>query len=193
MFIFNAAPDFFNRMTLFVAKMLQDGSFDAHYVDENGILQYDIIKDKRFSKLVKYGINSDSKDKEYLDSNEFLTDLAHLSFGNYYDILDLKNNNTLTLKQKKQYIGDYCDYDNIILKDYLSSEEYEELKEKDKDPDWNWTADFVPTALTRGSIDSVLCINPAKLPNLKVTATLLKRMHKLFFNGLPTKGKLNEK
>jgi hypothetical protein len=67
MFIFNAAPDFFNRMTLFIAKMLQDGSFDAHYVDENGILKYDIKKDKRFSKLVQLGMNSNSTDKEYLE------------------------------------------------------------------------------------------------------------------------------
>ena len=126
-----------------------------------------------------------TKDKEYLNSNEFLTDLAELSFGNYYDVLALKNNPNLTLKEKKQYIGDYCDYDNIILKDYLSNEEYEELKTKGKDPDWNWTADLIPTALTRGAIDSVLCINPEKLPKLKVTTTLLKRMHKLFFNGLP--------
>lgn len=131
-----------------------------------------------------------TKDKEYLNSNEFLTDLAELSFGNYYDVLALKNNSNLTLKEKKQYIGDYCDYDNIMLKDYLSNEEYEELKVKGKDPDWNWTADLIPTALTRGAIDSVLCINPEKLPKLKVTAALLKRMHKLFFNGLPiTKGK----
>lgn len=152
--------------------------------------EYLFDRDKLYEKINR---KLTAKDKGYLDSNEFLTDLAHLSFGNYYDILDLKNNNTLTLKQKKQYIGDYCEYDTIYLKDYLSYEEYEEKEKNNENPDWNWTADFVPTALTRGSIDSVLCINPAKLPKLKVTATLLKRMHKLFFNGLPTKGKLNEK
>ena len=125
------------------------------------------------------------KDKEYLNSNEFLSDLGTLSFGNYYDVLALKNNKSLTIKEKKQYIGDYCDYGNIVLKYYLSNEEYDELKNKgENDLDWNWTADFIPTALTSGAIDSVLCINPDKLPELKVTPKLLKRMHNLFFNGL---------
>ena len=41
LYIFNSAPDFFNRMTLFIGKMLEDGCFDAHYVDEDGNLQYD--------------------------------------------------------------------------------------------------------------------------------------------------------
>jgi len=66
MYIFSSCPDFFNRMTLFVAKMIEDGCLDAHKLDENGNLQYDITKDKRFSKLVQLGINSTSNDSEYL-------------------------------------------------------------------------------------------------------------------------------
>lgn len=49
MYFFNTAPDYFNRLTLFVAKMKHDGSFDAHSQDENGQLIYDPTKDKRFS------------------------------------------------------------------------------------------------------------------------------------------------
>lgn len=130
------------------------------------------------------------KDKAYLDSDAFLNDLGKLSFGNYYDVLALKNNTNLTLKEKKQYIGDYCDYDTLYLKDYISNEEYDLKKAAGEDPDWNWTADFVLTALTRGAIDSVLCINPDKIRGLKVTPALLKRMHKMFFNGIPTKRKI---
>ena len=42
------SPDFLNRMTLFVAKAMQDGCFDAWYI-ENDELKYDWRKDKRFS------------------------------------------------------------------------------------------------------------------------------------------------
>ena len=66
MYIFNSAPDFFNRMSLFTAKMIEDGCFDAHSIDKEGNLVYDIKKDKRFDKLVKLGLNSDSTNSEYL-------------------------------------------------------------------------------------------------------------------------------
>ena len=49
MYFFNTAPDYFNRLTLFVAKMHHDGSFDAHSQDESGQLIYDPTKDGRFS------------------------------------------------------------------------------------------------------------------------------------------------
>ena len=67
MYIFSSCPDFFNRMSLFIAKMIEDGSFDAHSVDKDGNLVYNIKKDKRFSKLVKLGLNAKSTDKEYLE------------------------------------------------------------------------------------------------------------------------------
>ena len=54
-------------MSLFIAKMIEDGSFDAHSVDKDGNLVYNIKKDKRFSKLVKLGLNAKSTDKEYLE------------------------------------------------------------------------------------------------------------------------------
>ena len=41
-------PDFLNRMTMFVAKAMQDGCFDAWYI-ENDELKYNWKKDKRFS------------------------------------------------------------------------------------------------------------------------------------------------
>ena len=42
------SPDFLNRMTLFIARAMQDGVLDAWSV-ENGELKYDWKKDKRFS------------------------------------------------------------------------------------------------------------------------------------------------
>ena len=124
------------------------------------------------------------KDKQYLDSNDFLTDLSHLSFGNYYDVLALKNDIKLTDEEKKEYIGDYCDKRDVLLDDYISFEDAAIAEKTNKDFDWNWTADFIPTALTRGAIDSVLCLNPNKIRGLKVTPELLDKMHDLFFKGL---------
>lgn len=66
MYIAQSAPDYYNRMTLFIAKMIEDGCFDAHTLDANGVLHYDWKKDKRFDKLAKYGLNTkDVKDTEY--------------------------------------------------------------------------------------------------------------------------------
>ena len=125
-----------------------------------------------------------TKDKKYLKSDEFLRELFSLSYGNYYDVLDLKNNSLYTSKEKKEFLGDYCEYKPIILSDYLSFEEADMKEARKEEFDWNWTADFIPTALTRGAIDSVLCINPSKIHGLKVTPELLKRMHDLFFKGI---------
>lgn len=65
MYIAQSAPDYYNRMTLFIAKMIEDGCFEAHTLDENGLLHYDWKKDKRFDKLAEYGLNSTHSDPEY--------------------------------------------------------------------------------------------------------------------------------
>jgi len=51
MYIANSAPDFFNRLTLFIAKMMEDGCWEAHTLNADGTLNYDFTKDKRFSEL----------------------------------------------------------------------------------------------------------------------------------------------
>ena len=46
---FSSRPDFYNRMTIFVAQMMKDGSWEAHSVDpKTNQLVYDWKKDKRF-------------------------------------------------------------------------------------------------------------------------------------------------
>ncbi len=47
-FWFNAAPEYFNRMSLFVAQMIHDGSFDAHKMVGDKMV-YDWKLDARFS------------------------------------------------------------------------------------------------------------------------------------------------
>ena len=65
MYLANSVPDYFNRLTLFVAKMMEDGCFEAHSLDKDGNLIYDFKKDKRFSELNKYGLNSNNKSEKY--------------------------------------------------------------------------------------------------------------------------------
>lgn len=64
------APDWFNRMILFIAKMKADGTFDAHSIGENGELVYDISKDKR---VAEYWNNRHhpKNTSEYLRAKEY--------------------------------------------------------------------------------------------------------------------------
>lgn len=55
------SPDFLNRMTLFVARCMQDGVWDALSIDKDNNLSYDWKKDERFSIYAK-GLTSN---KEY--------------------------------------------------------------------------------------------------------------------------------
>lgn len=52
------APDYWNRMSMFIAQMLHDGVWDAYTLekDKDGVqrLVYDMKKDKRFDLLVQY-------------------------------------------------------------------------------------------------------------------------------------------
>lgn len=52
------APDYFNRMTMFIAQMIHDGCWDAHDIKKNSDgsveLVYDMSKDKRFNILWQY-------------------------------------------------------------------------------------------------------------------------------------------
>lgn len=71
MYWFNNAPDYVNRMTLFVAKMIHDGCYDAHTIDKNGDFKYDPTKDKRFKKYFEkrkqYKYQFANNDQEYND------------------------------------------------------------------------------------------------------------------------------
>ena len=56
------SPDFLNRMTLFVAKAMEDGCWEAWSLDSEGNLKYEWKKDKRFDKLAAGATN----DPEYI-------------------------------------------------------------------------------------------------------------------------------
>lgn len=57
------APDYLNRMTLFVAKLHHDGAWDAYSLDDEHRLVYNWRKDKRFSAYAA-GDTSDPKYNE---------------------------------------------------------------------------------------------------------------------------------
>lgn len=67
----NSAPDYVNRLTLFVAKMIHDGCYDAHYMNEKGEFIYDPTKDRRFEIYFKkrshYNFQFAENNKEYND------------------------------------------------------------------------------------------------------------------------------
>lgn len=67
----NNAGDYMNRLTVFIAMTIKDGSYDAHYIDSNGVFKYDPSKDERFKiyfqKREKYDFKSAQGDKEYND------------------------------------------------------------------------------------------------------------------------------
>jgi hypothetical protein len=52
----NTMPDYYNRLTLFIAKMIEDGSYDAHTLVD-GYPHYDPTLDKRFSKYFQLRAN----------------------------------------------------------------------------------------------------------------------------------------
>jgi hypothetical protein len=58
----SSRPDYYNRMTIIVAKMLEDGSWDALEV-KNGKLEYNWKKDKRYYHLAN-NIHGEDYDRE---------------------------------------------------------------------------------------------------------------------------------
>ena len=52
MFATSTAADYYNRMAIMLAKMIKDGSYEAHSMKDN-VLVYDPKKDKRFEYYLK--------------------------------------------------------------------------------------------------------------------------------------------
>ena len=50
----STAPDYYNRMTIFVACMIKDGCYDAHKMGPDGQVIYDMELDDRFSEWWKH-------------------------------------------------------------------------------------------------------------------------------------------
>lgn len=99
MYLANSAPDYFNRLTLFVAKMMEDGCFEAHSLTKNGELVYDFKKDKRFSELVKHGLNSDYKGEEYRRQKALYIAMAEQFGREGRNFIEYKKDGTIEYKE----------------------------------------------------------------------------------------------
>lgn len=77
LFWFNTAPDYVNRMSLFLSKMLKDGTYKAHSLDSTGKLVYDPSKDDRFSYYFKvregYSFEYNKSDEKYNNQRALYT------------------------------------------------------------------------------------------------------------------------
>lgn len=62
LFLTATAPDFLHRVSILVAKMMGDGCWEAHSVNERGELVYDFKKDGRF----QHYLNNETTHKDYL-------------------------------------------------------------------------------------------------------------------------------
>lgn len=63
---FSSRPDFYNRMTIFVAQMMKDGSWEAHHIDKKtNKLVYNWEKDKRFKAYAEDPEGKNGKSKEW--------------------------------------------------------------------------------------------------------------------------------
>ena len=63
LFVSCSSPDYQHRMGILIAKMMGDGCWEAHYLNEQGELVYDFRKDKRFEAYIK----GDTSDPRYLE------------------------------------------------------------------------------------------------------------------------------
>lgn len=89
MFKMSQRPDYYNRLTIFGAQMRADGTWNAHSI-KDGILYYDIKKDKRFSAFVNGDIHNPDYNKQkvlfYSVAKQFELEHAKNADGSDYKL-----------------------------------------------------------------------------------------------------------
>lgn len=90
LFKFASRPDYYNRMSIFLAQMMGDGCFEAHSVNQKGELVYDWTKDKRFDVFAK-GLKNNPKYKEqearyYTIAKQFVVEHAKNKDGSSFKL-----------------------------------------------------------------------------------------------------------
>lgn len=93
MYWFNTAPDYVNRLSLLFAKMIHDGSYDAHSLNSEGQLQYDPSKDKRYAHYFK---NRKANEYQYHTSDELYNKQRSL----YLTVVDEFNGENASFGEK---------------------------------------------------------------------------------------------
>lgn len=102
-----------HRMGLLIAKMKSDGSFDAHELDDRGILVYNWKKDKRFEHFAKGETTHENYLKEKNLYETMIEDFNTAGFRNEDgSLLDAKNLDALPqayTRTEGQSIKNYAD------------------------------------------------------------------------------------
>lgn len=140
MFAMNTIPDYYNRLSLFLAKMIHDGSYDAHYMDEKGFLRYDVTKDKRFSHYFANRDKHKNSKGEYIPAKD---DFEYNKQRNLYLLLV----NQLNVEAKLQNEAELTE--NDLVKSAYSNKERDSYKsftdtvygyyDKDSQAEWHHT------------------------------------------------------
>lgn len=101
------APDYFNRMTMFIAQMIHDGSWDAHDIKKNPDgsveLVYDMSKDKRFNILWQYKdayVPATENNSAHWDYTKIPNNL-HLQFNEQLSLYEIMRNDLNTELEEK--------------------------------------------------------------------------------------------
>lgn len=80
LFVGCSAPDYQHRMAILMAKMMGDGCWEAHSLNEDGELVYDFSKDERF----KVYLLGDTSNPKYMDQKAlYLKNLAEWNAQGY--------------------------------------------------------------------------------------------------------------
>lgn len=115
-FLNTTAPDFQHRMAILVGKMMGDGCWEAHSLNENGDLVYDWTKDKRFEVYARSLTDKSAEsDPKYLEQKMlYMTHISELQKAGFKkeDGTDYKVGDALPrayLPKENQGIKNYAD------------------------------------------------------------------------------------
>lgn len=90
LFKFASRPDYYNRMSIFVAQMIGDGCLDAHHLDKDGRLVYDWKKDKRFEAFANGRTSDPNYNKQkslyYTVASQFVSEHAKNADGTEFKL-----------------------------------------------------------------------------------------------------------
>lgn len=111
LFWMNTAPDYVNRLSLFLAKMIHDGTYNAHSLNTSGQMVYDPTKDKRFEYYLSKR-ESHKKDGKYIWSvkgNSDYDEKYNDQRASYLAIMEELNRERLVTDEKQFVESDMID------------------------------------------------------------------------------------
>lgn len=111
LFLTATAPDFLHRVSILVAKMMGDGCWEAHSINENGELVYDFTKDKRFQHF----INDETSHPDYLKEKSLYEKMIELFNTEGYR---KKDGSLLSIKDKDALPMAYTQTEAASIKNF---------------------------------------------------------------------------